>query len=162
MESGSAGLRASFASVRSSIGAGVGDPHRMSFDRSESHASIRPMNAYQPLEDGPHRSSVSSAVFSGPRLSFSVDGPSFTFKSADLRRALELHEALARKAYMEGYLLVRHALGVDGQPDHRTNRFDTWTECFVQLRGTVLSLWEAQRLADAAQQGRELRTVPRS
>lgn len=156
MESGSAGLRASFASVRSSIGAGVGDPHRMSFDRSESHASIRPMNAYQPLEDGPHRSSVSSAVFSGPRLSFSVDGPSFTFKSADLRRALELHEALARKAYMEGYLLVRHALGVDGQPDHRTNRFDTWTECFVQLRGTVLSLWEAQRLADAAQQGRDV------
>ena len=156
MESGSAGLRASFASVRSSIGAGVGDPHRMSFDRSESHASIRPMNAYQPLEDGPHRSSVSSAVFSGPRLSVSAEGPTFTFKSADLRRALELHEALARKAYMEGYLLVRHALGVDGQPDHRTHRFDTWTECFVQLHGTVLSLWEAQRLADAAQQGRDV------
>lgn len=156
MESGSAGLRASFASVRSGLGAGVGDPLRMSFDRSESHASIRPMNAYQPLEDGPHRSSVSSAVFSGPRLSVSAEGPTFTFKSADLRRALELHEALARKAYMEGYLLVRHALGVDGQPDHRTHRFDTWTECFVQLHGTVLSLWEAQRLADAAQQGRDV------
>ena len=156
MESGSAGLRASFASVRSGLGAGVGDPLRMSFDRSESHASIRPMSAYQPLEDGPHRSSVSSAVFSGPRLSVSAEGPTFTFKSADLRRALELHEALARKAYMEGYLLVRHALGVDGQPDHRTHRFDTWTECFVQLHGTVLSLWEAQRLADAAQQGRDV------
>ena len=156
MESGSAGLRASFASVRSGLGAGVGDPLRMSFDRSESHASIRPMSAYQPLEDGPHRSLVSSAVFSGPRLSVSAEGPTFTFKSADLRRALELHEALARKAYMEGYLLVRHALGVDGQPDHRTHRFDTWTECFVQLHGTVLSLWEAQRLADAAQQGRDV------
>lgn len=155
--SGSTGFRTSFASVRSGIGAGVGEIHRMSFDRPESRASIRPMNAYQPLEDGPHRSSISSsAVFSGQRLSVSMDGPQFTFKSADLRSALELHDALARKAYMEGYLLVRHALGVDGQPDHRTNRFDTWTECFVQLHGTVLSLWEAQRLADAAQHGRDV------
>ena len=57
---------------------------------------------------------------------------------------------------MEGYLLVRHSLGVDGQPDHRAGHFHDWTECFVQLQGTSLSLWEARLLNQAAAEGREV------
>lgn len=79
-----------------------------------------------------------------------------TFKSIDLRNALQLHEAQGRKLYMEGYLLIRHALGVDGQPDHRSDHFSSWTECFVQLSGTVLSFWEASALDQATAAGTEV------
>lgn len=157
--------RASFASARSQR-ASVDMP-RTSMDRPESHSassfsSLRPTSAYQPLEDAPGSvRPASMALFSGQHQRLSVSStssstPPFTFKSIDLRNALHLHDALTRKAYMEGYLLVRHSLGVDGQPDHRAGHFHDWTECFVQLQGTSLSLWEARLLNQAAAEGREV------
>ncbi|KAL4401252.1 hypothetical protein ACI68E_002583 [Malassezia pachydermatis] len=86
----------------------------------------------------------------------SSTSPRMTFKSTDLRSALHLHEAHTRKVYMEGYLLVRHTLAVDGQPDHRADHFSTWTECYVQLYGTTLSIWDAHALDVAAQEQRDV------
>lgn len=43
-------------------------------------------------------------------------------------------------------------MGVDG----RTNSDRTWTECFAQLVGTVLSLWDAAELDAAGQDGEVL------
>lgn len=91
------------------------------------------------------------------RLSVMPDAaPQLTFKNTDLRSALYLHEAQAQKLYMEGYLLVRHALAVDGQPDHRGDHFHLWTECFVQLNGTVLSIWDASELERGLSEGRQV------
>ncbi|WFD19178.1 hypothetical protein MCAP1_001401 [Malassezia caprae] len=120
--------------------------------------SARPLSAFQPL-DGTSGARPQSHLFHAPpRLSMSLSGSNaqVTFKSIDLRNALQLHEALGRKLYMEGYLLVRHALAVDGQPDHRSDHFTSWTECFVQLSGTVLSFWEASALDRATAQGSEV------
>lgn len=146
--SGTEGGRTSFMSSRSKVSL---DYARASTDRPESRLSgafrsSRPSASFQPL-DG-----------SQPRLSFVASGAptSLTFKSTDLRSALHLHAAHTQKQYMEGYLLVRHALAVDGQPDHRSDHFGTWTECYVQLRGTVLSMWDARALDEAATSGREV------
>ncbi|RDW78357.1 hypothetical protein BP5796_06209 [Coleophoma crateriformis] len=51
----------------------------------------------------------------------------------------------ANKLYQEGYFLKLDDQSVQG----RANADRTWTECFAQLVGTVLSLWDAQEL-DAA------------
>lgn len=40
--------------------------------------------------------------------------------------------------------------------DGRPNADRTWTECFAQLVGTVLSLWDAADLDQAGQEGEVL------
>lgn len=154
-------VRASFVSARSEFTST--ELGRSSFDRpnsraSSSYTSARPLSAFQPLDGSNHARPQSQLFHAPPRLSMSVSGSNMqiTFKSIDLRNALQLHEAQSRKLYMEGYLLMRHALGVDGQPDHRSDHFNTWTECFVQLSGTVLSFWEASALDRATAEGREV------
>ena len=73
-----------------------------------------------------------------------------TFKNNELRSALSLQAAQQQKLYMEGYLLVQHITTVDGQPAiQRHEKFSEWTECFVQLCGTTLSIWDAAKLAAA-------------
>lgn len=41
-------------------------------------------------------------------------------------------------------------------PDGRPNPDRTWTECFAQLVGTVLSLWDAAELDAAGEDGEVL------
>ena len=41
----------------------------------------------------------------------------------------------------------------DSETDGRPNADRTWTECFAQLVGTVLSLWDAAALDAAGQDG---------
>ncbi|TVY49319.1 Protein SKG3 [Lachnellula occidentalis] len=61
----------------------------------------------------------------------------------------------ANKLYQEGYFLK-----LDDQNTHgRANADRTWTECFAQLVGTVLSLWDAADL-DAAGQDGEIESLP--
>jgi len=158
---GAGGARASFVSAMSNLTSS--EFARSSFDRPESRASssymsARPLSAFQPLDGTSGVRPQSQLFHAPPRLSMSLSGSNaqVTFKSIDLRNALQLHEALGRKLYMEGYLLVRHALSVDGQPDHRSDHFSSWTECFVQLSGTVLSFWEASALDRATAQGSEV------
>ncbi|PMD40001.1 hypothetical protein L207DRAFT_566858 [Hyaloscypha variabilis F] len=56
------------------------------------------------------------------------------------------------KLYQEGYFLK-----LDDQNTHgRPNADRTWTECFAQLVGTVLSLWDAAELDAAGQDGEVL------
>ncbi|WFD34788.1 hypothetical protein MCUN1_001632 [Malassezia cuniculi] len=109
-------------------------------NRSSTYFSRRPLSAYQPLEaEATGRHSVS-----GGR------GPPLTFKNNELRNALSLQADQQQKLYMEGYLLVQHVTTVDGQPStQRHESFSEWTECFVQLTGTTLSIWDAHKLVAA-------------
>ncbi|KAL8808671.1 MAG: hypothetical protein Q9200_004144 [Gallowayella weberi] len=55
----------------------------------------------------------------------------------------------SNKLYQEGYFLKLNDLDSHGRPN--TDR--SWTECFAQLVGTVLSLWDAAELDTAGQDG---------
>ncbi|KAF2459816.1 hypothetical protein BDY21DRAFT_361719 [Lineolata rhizophorae] len=55
----------------------------------------------------------------------------------------------SNKLYQEGYFLKLHDLDTRGRPS--ADR--TWTECFAQLVGTVLSLWDASQLDVAGEDG---------
>jgi len=123
--------------------------------RSSTYTSMRPLSAFQPLQPLSTEEALEPSAANGVRREPSST-PQLTFKSADLRNALALQDALQYKLYMEGYLLVRHVLAVDGQPAHRTETSQGWCECFVQLCGTTLSIWELDKLNAAAAEGREV------
>jgi CCR4-NOT transcriptional complex subunit CAF120 len=55
----------------------------------------------------------------------------------------------SNKLYQEGYFLKLNDLDSSGKPNSDRN----WTECFAQLVGTVLSLWDAAALDMAGQDG---------
>ncbi|PWY97087.1 hypothetical protein BCV70DRAFT_196166 [Testicularia cyperi] len=131
--------------------------------------SMRPMSAFQPLDNPEYYagtgSTAGAASPSVPRppspagsMARSVRSTQtqMTFKSQDLRSALSLQEAQQKKLYMEGYLLKRDDLGTDGKPIHTGDDKRRWTECFVQLSGTVLSLWNVEQMEDAARRGTEV------
>jgi CCR4-NOT transcriptional complex subunit CAF120 len=56
------------------------------------------------------------------------------------------------KLYQEGYFLKLDDQNTQGKP----NADRTWTECFAQLVGTVLSLWDAAELDAAGSEGEVL------
>ncbi|KAH8815341.1 hypothetical protein F5884DRAFT_851818 [Xylogone sp. PMI_703] len=56
------------------------------------------------------------------------------------------------KLYQEGYFLKLDDQNTQGKP----NADRTWTECFAQLVGTILSLWDAAELDAAGQDGEVL------
>ncbi|KAK4201268.1 hypothetical protein QBC40DRAFT_306072 [Triangularia verruculosa] len=58
----------------------------------------------------------------------------------------------SNKLYQEGYFLKLDDQDIKGNPN--TDR--TWTECFAQLVGTVLSLWDAAELDAAGDDGEVL------
>ncbi|KAJ8107541.1 hypothetical protein ONZ43_g6701 [Nemania bipapillata] len=58
----------------------------------------------------------------------------------------------ANKLYQEGYFLKLDDQNTQGKP----NPDRTWTECFAQLVGTVLSLWDAAELDAAGENGEVL------
>ncbi|KAL9933447.1 hypothetical protein V8E36_007623 [Tilletia maclaganii] len=78
------------------------------------------------------------------------------FKSQDLRDALALHDAHTRKVYMEGYLSRRDELNPQGKALHPGDDRSRWTLCFLQLCGTVLSVWSVAEMTKAAAEGREV------
>ncbi|RPB10150.1 hypothetical protein P167DRAFT_547474 [Morchella conica CCBAS932] len=96
-----------------------------------SRPSSRPMSIVQPYQ--PPLLEVERDTL--PELQ-----PIFTF--------LNSH---SKKLYTEGYFLKLNDLNPDGKPSHDRN----WQECFAQLVGTVLSLWDAAEL-DAAKPGEEV------
>ena len=55
----------------------------------------------------------------------------------------------SNKLYQEGYFLKLHDLDARGRPSGDR----TWQECFAQLVGTVLSLWDAAELDSAGDDG---------
>ena len=131
---------------------------------SQRQSSMRPLSAFQPL-DNPEYYAGGSSPIAGQRppspqgsttRSIRPSAPHLTFKSQDLRSALSLQDAQQKKLYMEGYLLKRDDLGTDGKPLHGADEKRRWTECFVQLSGTVLSLWNVDQMEQAAREGREV------
>lgn len=58
----------------------------------------------------------------------------------------------SNKLYQEGYFLKLDDQNSQGRP----NPDRTWTECFAQLVGTVLSLWDAAELDAAGEHGEVL------
>lgn len=131
-------------------------------DRHRRTQSLRPFSAFQPLErqdpygsprEGSNR--PPSPAESTAR-SISKSAAPLTFKSPELRSALFLQDAQQRKIYMEGYLSRRDALGADGKPLHPHDPKKAWHLCFVQLSGTVLSVWSVAQMDQAAREGREV------
>ncbi|EYE91487.1 PH domain protein [Aspergillus ruber CBS 135680] len=89
----------------------------------------------------------SSAVFSHkpPQLDVSGDTP------AEIQPIFALLNSHANKIYQEGYFLKLNDLDTHGRPCPDRQ----WVECYAQLIGTVLSLWNAAAL-DAARDGQEV------
>ncbi|KAI0402035.1 hypothetical protein F4802DRAFT_608937 [Xylaria palmicola] len=101
-------------------------------NRSRSRSSSRPLSMVQVYQ--PPRMDVNEETI--PELQ-----PIFTF--------LNSH---ANKLYQEGYFLKLDDQNTQGKP----NPDRTWTECFAQLVGTVLSLWDAAELDAAGENGEVL------
>ncbi|KAI1819863.1 hypothetical protein F4861DRAFT_107501 [Xylaria intraflava] len=101
-------------------------------NRSRNRSSSRPLSmvfAYQPPRMDVNQDTI-------PELQ-----PIFTF--------LNSH---SNKLYQEGYFLKLDDQNIQGKP----NADRTWTECFAQLVGTVLSLWDAAELDAAGENGEVL------
>ncbi|OAP55996.1 hypothetical protein AYL99_10148 [Fonsecaea erecta] len=67
----------------------------------------------------------------------------------ELKPVFSFLSSHGNKLYQEGYFLKLNDLDTHGRP----NADRTWTECFAQLVGTVLSLWDAAALDAAGQDG---------
>ncbi|KAL7628378.1 hypothetical protein AAE478_002580 [Parahypoxylon ruwenzoriense] len=104
------------------------ETHRKTTNRS----SLRPLSMVQAYH--PPLMDVSEDTI--PELQ-----PIFTF--------LNSH---GNKLYQEGYFLKLDDQNTQGKP----NPDRTWTECFAQLVGTVLSLWDAAELDAAGEDGEVL------
>ncbi|KAI5862607.1 hypothetical protein GGS23DRAFT_605525 [Durotheca rogersii] len=100
--------------------------------RTTSRSSSRPLSMVQTYQ--PPLMDVSEDTI--PELQ-----PIFTF--------LNSH---ANKLYQEGYFVKLDDQNIQGKP----NSDRTWTECFAQLVGTVLSLWDAAELDAAGEDGKVL------
>ncbi|KAK4131904.1 hypothetical protein BT67DRAFT_387018 [Trichocladium antarcticum] len=71
---------------------------------------------------------------------------------AELQPIFTLLNSHSNKLYQEGYFLKLDDQDIRGKP----NPDRTWTECFAQLVGTVLSLWDAAELDAAGEDGEVL------
>ncbi|KAK4128374.1 hypothetical protein N657DRAFT_560840 [Parathielavia appendiculata] len=70
----------------------------------------------------------------------------------ELQPIFTLLNTHSNKLYQEGYFLKLDDQDIRGNP----NPDRTWTECFAQLVGTVLSLWDAAELDAAGEDGEVL------
>ncbi|CCE34525.1 hypothetical protein E4U35_002000 [Claviceps purpurea] len=70
----------------------------------------------------------------------------------ELHPIFTLLNSHSNKLYQEGYFLKLDDQNTQGKP----NADRTWTECFAQLVGTVLSLWDAAELDAAGEDGEVL------
>ncbi|KAH7025382.1 hypothetical protein B0J12DRAFT_384705 [Macrophomina phaseolina] len=104
-------------------------PTQQQRNRSDSRPSSRPISMVQTYQ--PPLMEVAQDTL--PELQ-----PIFTY--------LNSH---SNKLYQEGYFLKLHDLDARGRPSPDRN----WTEVFAQLVGTVLSVWDAQRLDEAGEDG---------
>jgi len=104
-------------------------PSTPSRARGDSRLSTRPnsmMQTYQP-----------------PQMELAQDTP------PELQPIFSFLNSHSNKLYQEGYFLKLHDLDSRGRPSPDR----VWTECFAQLVGTVLSLWDAAALDAAGEDG---------
>lgn len=97
--------------------------------RADSRANTRPNSMIQ--------------TYNPPQVELSNDTP------PELAPIFSFLNSHSNKLYQEGYFLKLHDLDSRGRPS--TDR--VWNECFAQLVGTVLSLWDAAALDQAGEDG---------
>ncbi|KAL2392293.1 Protein SKG3 [Exophiala dermatitidis] len=110
------------------------------------NSPVAPFADTPPPNPAPNRpaSRPASMVYTSPSMDFGKENhieelaPVFSFLSSH-----------ANKLYQEGYFLKLNDLDTHGRPYPDRN----WVECFAQLVGTVLSLWDAAALDAAGQDG---------
>ncbi|ATZ46369.1 hypothetical protein BCIN_01g09780 [Botrytis cinerea B05.10] len=118
-------------------------PSHQESPSSEVRASTQPTRTRERASSRP----ISMAqTFQPPLMDVNQDTlpelqPIFTF--------LNSH---SNKLYQEGYFLKLDDQNIHG----KANADRTWTECFAQLVGTILSLWDAAELDAAGQDGEVL------
>lgn len=86
-------------------------------------------------------------TYQAPQMEVATDTP------PELQPIFSYLNSHGNKLYQEGYFLKLHDLDARGRPSPDR----TWAECFAQLVGTVLSLWDAAAL-DVA--GEDAEVVP--
>ncbi|EME43985.1 hypothetical protein DOTSEDRAFT_71701 [Dothistroma septosporum NZE10] len=97
--------------------------------RADSRATSRPVSMIQ--------------TYNPPQMELAPDTP------PELAPIFSFLNSHSNKLYQEGYFLKLHDLDSRGRPS--LDR--TWNECFAQLVGTVLSLWDAAALDQAGEDG---------
>ncbi|EMD94049.1 hypothetical protein COCC4DRAFT_58544 [Bipolaris maydis ATCC 48331] len=102
-------------------------------ERSDSRASVRPMSMIQ--------------TYQPPVMEVSQD------TLPELQRIFMFLNSHSNKLYQEGYFLKFHDTDSRGRPPPDRK----WQEYFVQLVGTILSLWDASALDQA---GGEAEVIP--
>lgn len=97
--------------------------------RGDSRANTRPNSMIQ--------------TYNPPQVEVALDTP------PELQPIFSFLNSHSNKLYQEGYFLKLHDLDSRGRPSQDR----VWTECFAQLVGTVLSLWDAAALDQAGEDG---------
>ncbi|KAI9730615.1 MAG: hypothetical protein M1818_008097 [Claussenomyces sp. TS43310] len=137
----------------------IGDADRSRQD-VHSHSPGTPPPAQQQFGDSPMsrpRDRVpGERVTSRPMSMISTYQPPLMEVNQDtlpeLQPIFTLLNSHGNKLYQEGYFLKLDDQNSQGRP----NADRTWTECFAQLVGTILSLWDAAELDAAGQEGEVL------
>ncbi|KAH9826739.1 Pleckstrin homology domain [Teratosphaeria destructans] len=104
-------------------------PSTPSRARGDSRVQARPLSMIQ--------------TYNPPQMDVATDTP------PELQPIFTFLNSHSNKLYQEGYFLKLHDLDTRGRPS--ADR--TWSECFAQLVGTVLSLWDAAALDAAGEDG---------
>lgn len=109
-------------------------PTTPSRSRGDSRVSTRPNSMIQ--------------TFQPPQMEVAADTP------PELLPIFSYLNSHSNKLYQEGYFLKLHDLDSRGRPSPSR----VWNECFAQLAGTVLSLWDAAALDAAGEDGQVVPT----
>ncbi|EXM11514.1 hypothetical protein FOIG_01141 [Fusarium odoratissimum NRRL 54006] len=136
--------------------------HRVSTDISRPNTPPSrpdygtPINGGSPIEPSARRRRSSSAASSRPPSMVLAHQPPTMDITEDtipeLQPIFSFLNSHSNKLYQEGYFLKLDDQNTQGKP----NPDRTWTECFAQLVGTVLSLWDAAELDAAGEDGEVL------
>ncbi|KAL8718069.1 MAG: hypothetical protein Q9225_004763 [Loekoesia sp. 1 TL-2023] len=122
----------------------------------EVHSSSSPSHWAEPATDSPtprQRTRAATAASSRPMSMVQTYQPPLMEIGQDvipeLQPVFSFLNSHSNKLYQEGYFLKLNDLDSHGRP----NADRSWNECFAQLVGTILSLWDAAELDAAGQDG---------
>lgn len=139
--------------------------------RQETYTTSSPQHSAGPSRDSPAPRTRTERASSRPASMIQAYQPPMMEIAQDtvpeLQPIFSFLNSHSNKLYQEGYFLklndldtreshskyARTSLATDRDVDGRPNADRSWTECFAQLVGTVLSLWDAAALDIAGQDG---------
>lgn len=121
--------------------------------RQETYTSSSPQHFASPATESPTPRTRTERAASRPASMIQAYQPPMMEIAQDtipeLQPIFTFLNSHSNKLYQEGYFLKLNDLDTHGRP----NADRSWTECFAQLVGTVLSLWDAAALDAAGQDG---------